>query len=281
MQRNWHSAVRLEEEREDLFSEVTYCGTDREAFARLVVDPRTYLVKSAVWETYRTPEEKGQRTLNLNQLKGMEAYFGCGATLRQVLNPLREPYAPALFAETVRGLIQAETFLLEERGHSSPEAYEEYWNKFYLGSCRFYSNLDRVGGSWYDYVGFDKRRGILFNRMRSLVLSTAEYDGADCYYLYGQLCDSYHEVDVTLVLDKDDFVVKKASGYLLRVPDPVCREAATFVNAVEGKSLLGMQKKTVAHLLQGGNGCVHLIDLIYEGAETLSYWQEGQGDLVR
>lgn len=272
LQRNWHSVVRLEEQGQDLLSEVTYCGTDREVYACLVVDPHTFLVKSATWETYRTPEEKGQKTLNLTQLKGMEAYFGCGGALRQALAPLQEPFALALFAEAVRGLAQAETFLLRERGYPSPEAYEEHWNSFYFESCRFYSNLDRVSGGWYDYVGYSERRGILYNRLRNIVLSTEGHNSASYYFLNGQFCDSFHEVSVTLVLEKENLVVKKATGHFMRAPDPVCGEAAEFVKAIEGKSLQGMQKKNLAHLLQGGNGCVHLIDLIYEGVETLAYW---------
>ncbi len=280
LQRNWHSAVRFEGDGQDLLSEVTYCGTDREVYASLVVDPHTFLVKRALWETYRTPEGKGQKTLVLSPLEGIEAYFGCGGAFRRALAPLQEPFALELFLETVRGLLQAETFLLKERGHASPEAYEEYWNKNYLDSCRFYSNLDRVSGSWYDYVGFSERRGILFNRLRSMVLSTAGNNTDNYYNLYGQLCDSYHEVTVALVLEKDNLVVKKATGHLLRVPDPVCEEAAAFVKDVEGKSLRGMQKKNLAHLLQGGNGCVHLIDLIYEGVEALSYWLAKQAEPV-
>jgi len=278
LQRNWYSTVRLDEEGQDLFSEVTYCGTDREVHARLIVDPNTFLVKSANWETYRTPEGKGQRTLNLSQLEGMEAYFGCGGTLRQILAPLQEPYARALFAEAVRGLIQAETFLLKERGYPSKKTYEEHWYKVYRDSCRYFSNLDRISGGWYDYVGYSERLGVLFNRLRNMILFTREQDSAECYHLYGQLCDSYHEVTVTLVLDRDSLEVLEAEGHFLRVPDPVCEEAIEFVHAVEGKSLQGMQKKDLAHLLRGGDGCVHLIDLIYEGVETLSIWtakQEG------
>lgn len=276
LQRNWHAAVRLVGQ--DLISEVTYCGTDREVYACLVVDPQTFIVKSATWEKYRTPEEKGHKTLNLTQLEGMEAYFGCGGTLRQALAPLQEPFARELFAEAVRGISQAETFLLQERGYSSPQAYEDYWNEFYVGSCRFYSNLERVTKGWYEYLGYSKRQGILFNRLRNLVLFEDDHGPDQFYLLIGQLCDSFHEVSVNLIIEKDTLSVKKATGHFLRVPDPVCGEAAELVKIIEGKNLQGMSKKNLAHLLQSGNNCVHLIDLIYEGAETLEYWR-GKGAL--
>lgn len=272
LQRNWHSAVRLTGQ--DLISEVTYCGTDQEVYACLVVDPQTFIVKNATWEKYRTPAEKGQRTLNLTQLEGMEAYLGCGSTLRRLLAPLQDSFAQELFAETVRGLTQAETFLLQKRGYPSLQAYEDDWKEFYAGSCRFYSNLDQVTKGWYEYLGYHERRGTLFNRLRNLTLAEDASDTEQFYLLTGQLCDSFHEVSVNLVIAKDNLSVKKAEGHFLRIPDPVCGEAAELVKLIEGKKLMGMPKKELAHILQSGDNCVHLIDLIYEAVVTLENWQE-------
>lgn len=39
----------------------------------------------------------------------------------------------ALFSETVKGIIQAETFLLHERGFASEQDYEHKWMNFYSG----------------------------------------------------------------------------------------------------------------------------------------------------
>jgi hypothetical protein len=262
-QRNWHSSVRMEEQ--NLLSEVTYCGTDREVCARLMVNPKTLIVQKAVWEIYRTPDEAGYKALDIPDMVGMEAYFGSGGNMRKALQPLQDPFAGELFAEAVRGIIQAETFLLEERGYT-PASYEQYWTDFYKDTCCFFSNLDRVSLGWYEYIGYSTRGGILFNRMKSQILSLY----GDLYHLGGHINDSFHGVAVDLELERDTHRVKSARGGLLRAPDPVCKEAAVYMKQLEGKLLSGMSKKYIAQLLGASNSCVHMVDLVFDGQETLA-----------
>ncbi|MDO9535504.1 MAG: DUF2889 domain-containing protein [Bacillota bacterium] len=266
-QRNWHSSVRLEDK--NLLSEVTYCGTDREVCARLIVDPKTFAVISAVWERYRTPEKAGYESVVLPQLDGMVAYLGCGGALREGLAPLHDSYATSFFAETVRGIVQAETFLVEERGYLSAQAYEEYWNKIYHNSCRYYSNLDRVSSGWYEHVGYHIRDGCLFNRMKSQSLYLKE----DSYLLNGHINDSFHGVALELELEKDSRRVRRAEGHLWRAPDPVCKESAALIKELEGINLIGFSKKDIAGFLGNGSGCVHFIDLAFDALETLNLQQ--------
>lgn len=265
-QRHWHSFVRLEEhEEKKLIAEIAYCGTDREACARMVVDPKTLIIKEAVWEKYRTPGETGWKIINLPQLVGIEAYFNSGKALREALAPLQDPFANNLFIESVRGIIQAETFIFTERGFSSPEAYQDYWDTFYVNSCHYFSNLERVTQGWFEHIGYSNRNGNLFNRMKTQTLYLKE----DSYLLAGHLNDSFHSVCIELELGKDGHTVKKAQGELLRAPDLVCREASELMVELTGKKLDGLNKKEFALLLGGGNGCVHLIDLVSDALETL------------
>jgi len=266
-QRNWHSSVRLDDN--NLLSEVTYCGTDREVCARIICDPGTFAVKSAVWEKYRTPEKAGYESVVLTQLNGMVAYLGCGGALREGLVPLKDSFATSLFADTVRGIVQAETFLVKERGFPSAELYEEYWNRMYQNSCRYYSNLDRVSCGWYEHVGYHIREGCLFNRMKSQSLCLNEHS----YLLNGHINDSFHGVAIELELEKDTRVVKRSDGHLWRAPDSVCKESAAFMKILEGKNLIGFSKKDIAGFLGGGSGCVHFIDLAFDALETLDLQQ--------
>ncbi|MGI6328799.1 MAG: DUF2889 domain-containing protein [Dethiobacteria bacterium] len=262
-QRNWHSSVRKEEQ--NLLSEVTYCGTDREVCARLIIDPKTFIVEKALWEIYRTPERAGFRALDIPGMVGMEAYFGSGGNLRKALQPLQDSFAGELFAEAVRAIIQAETFLLNERGYT-PESYEQYWIDFYKDTCCFFSNLDRVTLGWYEYIGYCTRSGSLFNRMKSQILTLHN----NSYFLSGHFNDSFHGIAVGLELEKDTRRIKDARGSFLRAPDPVCKEAAIYMKQLEGKLLTGISKKDIAHLLGASNGCVHMIDLVFDGQETLT-----------
>ena len=262
-QRHWHSSVRLEEQK--LLAEAAYCGTDREVCARLIVDPKTFIIEKADWEKYRTPKEKGWKLTNLPQLEGIEAYFNSGKAIREALAPLGEPYVYDLVAEAVRAIIQGETFIFKKRGYPSKEDYQGFWGTFYADSCRYFSNLKALTKGWFEHIGYDDRRGSLFNRMKSVTL----YLDENSYLLIGHLNDSFHSISTELRLEKDKLNVISAKGDLLRVPDQVCAEAESFMKNLEGKSLTGAKKKEIALLLGGGDGCIHLIDLVYDGLHIL------------
>lgn len=272
-QRNWHLLVR--EDKEKLLSEVTYCGSDGERCARLYIDPASFSVFDAQWEVYRTAEGVVNNTFAVPQLHGMEAYFNIGPALREVLAPLQDNYAVSLFADAVRAVIQAETFLYRERGFPTTDAYMEYWDKAYLNSCRYYSNLNRVTGHWYEYIGGDQRAGNLFNRMKSQYLYRTEAG----YRLSGHLNDSFHALVSELELAADGSTVIKAESELLRVPDVVCQESAQNMQKLEGISLRGLAKREIALLLGAEEGCIHLFEMIFDGMGTLElYRQNMTGD---
>ncbi|MEW5920603.1 MAG: DUF2889 domain-containing protein [Bacillota bacterium] len=270
LQRNWHLSVRMETKK--LLSEVTYCGTDGEYCARLLVQPQSFLVLNAQWEVYRTPEGAVDKIMELPQLCGLEVYFNSGPALREALSTLQDSYAASLFADAVRAVIQSETFLYRERGFHSTAAYDEYWNTNFLNSCRFYSNLDRVSCKWYDHVGIDHRSGNLFNRMKSQFL----YSTANGYRLNGHLNDSFHGVFSELELAGDGSTVIKARGDLLRAPDAVCQESVLYMQELEGKSLGGLKKRDMAELLGSHEGCVHLFETVFDSMETLKLYRDLQ-----
>jgi len=242
-----------------LDAQTVYRGTDGECAALLLVEPRTLKVVAATWESY-APEVT---TVEVKELAGVEAYFKCGPVLKKTLAGLGE-FPRSLFAETVRGIIQAETFLLAERGFASPSEYTQYWEKFYTGSCRYYSNLARISNKWDEYVGADRITG-LFNRFKS---QNVYIDEKQCYRVVGMLSDSFHELSVDLALNPD-LLVTKANGVMLRVPDNVCCEAVAYISKLPGRRLEGLGKKQVAGLLGVGEGCVHLIDLVYDAVESV------------
>ncbi len=270
LQRSWHSCVRQENDR--LLVESVYCGSDREACARMRVDPYSFAVLEAWWESYRTPREKNYKLINVTEsLNGTEAYFGCGPALRDALKPLQDPYAVDLFAEGVRGIIQAETFLYKKRGFSSSDEYDNYWEEMFLNSCRYYSNLERVQVKWFEHVGYTEREGNLYNKMKSQTV----FDSGDKYVIIGELNDSFHGVAVDLEVSKESGRITKAAGDILRAPDEVCSESVVFLQEVEEKNLHGFKKKEIAEILGKGEGCVHLIDIVSDASGTLELLQGG------
>lgn len=262
-QRNWYTEVRRSNNGL-LTAKTSYVDTHREAVAHLFVDVNTFIIQEALWEEQRSTEPIQARTLQVTPLCGSEAYFSSGPVLKEAAEFLRDPLAVALFSETVKGLIQAETFLLEERGFTSEQDYESKWKDSYSGSCRYFSNLDRVTDKWYDHVGESQRAGNLFVRFKTQSFFDLEDNR---YLLTGNLSDSFHEVNVRIQLN--GFIVEEADGILLRTPDLVCRESAALLANLNGTDLRGIAKKELASILGKGQGCVHVIDLVGDCAYIL------------
>ncbi len=267
-QRFWHSTVRLEQNK--LMVDITYLGSDKELCARMTAAPDTFVIQQAWWEVYRAPGFKAPVIKRIKGLEGVKAYFGSGTRLKEALVHTGFPEARELFAEGVRGIVQAETFLTGQRGFEGREEYEKYWNDMYSGACRYYSNLHRVTRNWYEHVGYSEREGALFNRFKN---QTLHEDGSDIL-LTGHFTDSFHSVTVKLDLDGKEGRVKEARGEILRAPDPVCIEANVYMDKIKNTCLDRLNKKEIASLLGSGNGCVHLIDLVYDAAKTLNLYRE-------
>lgn len=264
-QRNWYTEVRRSEDGL-LRAKTSYVDTNREAVAYLLVNANSFIIEKAIWEEQRSPKPIKVRNRLVTPLHGSEAYFSSGPALKAAAKFLEDPLAVALFSETVKGVIQAETFLVSERGYSSDKEYEEKWTNFFSGSCRYYSNLERVSKSWYEHIGESTRKGNLFVRFKTQSFFELEKEK---YLLTGNLSDSFHEVNVSLKLN--GFVVEEADGTLLRTPDAVCREAASLLSNLHGINLEGISKKEVANLLGKGQGCVHVIDTVSDCVPLLDW----------
>jgi len=259
LQRHWLTTVRRDAPGAFLEARTVYCGTDCEVGAFLKVDPVSFTVIEATWENYSPPAAN----MDIVGLRGVQAYFDCGPALKEALAGMGE-FPRSVFADTVRGVIQAETFLYTERGFASAVEYSNYWEKFYADSCRYYSNLHRVNRKWHEYAGH-MRTSNLFNRFKA----QSVYREVNDYRVCSQLSDSFHELNVEIVLDRQ-LVVTECRGTLLRVPDPVCQEAAVFLDQMVSRPASAQSKKQIAGLLGRGDGCVHLIDMVYEALESVT-----------
>lgn len=266
-QRNWYTEVHRSDDKL-LAVKTNYLDTYREAAANMLVDINTFIVKEALWVEQRPLKPLNDRTRRVIPLLGAEAYFSSGPVLKQVGEFIDDPIAVAAFTENIIALIQAETYILEERGFASEKDYEEKWDDFYAGSCRYFTETDRVTQSWYAYLGDSKRNDNLFIRFKTQSL----FGLADNQYLLvGNLSDSFHEVNVSLRLNRS--TVEKATGVSMRTPDLVCKEATSFLSNLEGINLQGLTKKEIAGILGKGQGCVHLIDLVNNCAQILDLYK--------
>ena len=244
----------------ELLADCFFLSTGCEAIGQLRVDIESFIIKEARWEVLRSPDGSLNGEREVEALKGTEAYFDVGGALRRAVGEDGGGLAMELLAECIRGIIQAETYVHTVRGYPTARAYEAHWNKFYLDSCRYYSNLDRVNQQWFDHVGSYARDRCLFNRVKNCVVYQ---DPEGNLTATGTFCDSFHELGLYVSLT-DKGVITSCTGNFLRAPDRVCFENEGHLASLVGKSIAGIKKKEVAGFTGGPQGCNHLVDLAYD-----------------
>jgi hypothetical protein len=267
LQRFWHTNV-IREQEHLVTAKTTYLDNWMERVAVLKARVDSLEIEEAWLERLGRRGGIPESREYLKSLNGVKAYLGSGLKLREALKGVNNEIERSLFNDSVIGIVQAETFLFRERGYNNAREYSRAWEKFYKGSCHYYSNLDKVNNSWGDYTGTMGRRFNLFERCKIQHLSR---DDNGLYLLQGSIIDSFHQVNTYLKLDKKMKVIS-AQGQLLRVPDNLCRRSAVYMDSMIGLSIPGLTKKEVAHRLGAGQGCVHLIDLTFDGVKTLELY---------
>lgn len=263
-QRNWFCMVNGINE-DDILAETFLVGTEIEAAGRLIVDKKTFEIKEAIWEVYRSPGNKFNGSNVVSGLKGATAYFSIGKELRRTVGDEAGGLAREMLAECIRGIVQAETFLYSERGFSTPDDYGKYWERHYLNSCRYYSNLDRVSRIWSEYVKNFQREANFFNRAKSCSVFRQPVG----LNVVGSLSDSFHEMGVVIDVD-DEGRVTDCRGDFLRAPDKVCFENDSFLQDLKGIVLLHCGKKQIGKVIGGPQGCDHLVDLVNDMARAVT-----------
>jgi hypothetical protein len=230
-------------------------ATDLEAAASLRAATATFAVSEARWDILRSPGGGANGGRYVSELKGVEAYLGAGPALRAATRDDGE-LPRRLLAECVKGIIQSETYLYQDRGFADSAAYETNWKKKYTGSCRLYSNRDYNGRSWYEHVADRAWSDNLFIRSKTVAVR-ADGEGLA---LSGTFSDAFHELGVSLSLADGEITV--ADGNFLRAPDPVCEQTPAVLSALVGRQLPDLAKEGCGRQVGGAQGCAHLADLI-------------------
>ncbi|MFZ5645199.1 MAG: DUF2889 domain-containing protein [Bacillota bacterium] len=259
---HWHTSVS-DSGPESLTGHTLLLSTDLECSVFLRVNKKTFNIESAVWKVFRSPGSPVSR--EIKNFRGIEAYLGSGPTLKKAAAESGSEEALPLVNETVRGIIQAETFVFKERGFNDSQAYDQYWNTMYANSCRYYSNLNKVKVRWEEYISGQNRFGILYNKFKCF----SAYENGQFIEARGQMSDSFHEVSIISGMDKETGEVRTLDCRLVRGPDPVCFEAGSLGKKLVGKKISAMSKKEMARELGGGQGCIHIIDTWHDLARIL------------
>lgn len=252
----------------EMLAQSTLLSTGYEAVARIKAATADYMIKEARWDVYRSPEGRQNGGRDVAALQGVEAYFQAGAALRAV-GKTEGDLPRDMLAESVRGIIQAETYLVEDRGFPSTEDYEAFWKENFGNSCRLYSNPALISQTWYEYIADRKWGDVLFNRSKTAIVRQQE---GTTLYASGGFSDSFHELGVKLTLQEG--LVTLCSGEFLRAPDPICRENMTHLAQLKGKAVTSLTKQEIGMVAGGSQGCHHLVDLLSHVARSLQEAQQ-------
>ena len=245
-------------------------STEEEATARISCGVKDLVIEGGDFEVFRAPGSVGVFG-ELLALAGKQAYLGNGAAIREALWASVPASVPASVAavvqelvfECVRAVVQAETFLISERGFADPAAYDRFWEESYAGSCLFYEKPTHKD-TWMGYVGEHKRRRNLSNRTQHVTVCQSETG----YRVTASFIESFHEITICLETDLNG-IVTEASAAFVRAPGEVCKQTAQLVSGLPGVALKETNKKELAAIVGGSTGCTHLTDIIARAAVVL------------
>jgi len=251
-----------------ILAQCVLLSTDIEAVGRMTASPSTFRVEEASWEIYRSPGSSLNGSGVAAELTGVEAYRGAGGALGNVARTAGE-VPRQLLADCVKGIIQSETYLFRDRGFATAEDYQAFWKEKYEGSCRLYSNLERVTSEWYEHVADRMWGPLLFSRCKTAIISR---DGTGSLLAIASFIDSFHEISVRMETTGD--VISVCSGKFLRAPDNVCRENESRMATLEGRNITELTKKDLTKQVGGSQGCDHVADVSAHIVSALRQAQE-------
>jgi hypothetical protein len=268
-QRFTHVAVNRSDT--DVLLNINFMDSRREDNISLLLDSRDFTVKEATGETPRNPGGvMGFR--DLKALVGKKIYLKSAQGIKESLMGMPKEEREHMFQMILAGVsnvVQAEVFLLAERGFSTPSEFESYFQKMYENGCIFYSNLDRVQRDFLAYVEENHKgrgRKSLFSRHSNTTVRSAP--GDERYLVRCNICDSFHEMAIKLLVDSDRTILATRSS-MVRVPDPVCKESLTTLDELVGERLTADNIKGLVTVAGGPKGCAHLGDLLADAVRAL------------
>jgi hypothetical protein len=263
---------------QDVLLAIDFMDSHREDNISLLLDSSDFTVKEAMGETPRNPGGvMGFR--DLKALVGKKIYLKAAQGIKESLMGMPKEERGHLFQMILAGIsnvVQAEVFLLKERGFATPAEFEAYFQKMYEGGCIYYSNLDRVQRDFLAYVEENhKGRGqrSLFSRQSNTTVRSAP--GDERYLIRCNICDSFHEMAIKLLVDSDRTVLATRSS-MVRVPDPVCREGLDSLDELVGQRLTTDNVKALVATAGGPKGCAHLGDLVADAVRALDKAMTGK-----
>lgn len=106
---------------------------------------------------------------------------------------------------------------------------------------------------------------ILFNRYKNTQVEKVDNITVK---LTSTMCDTFHEINMVMLVDLNKAIVMDAKVEFLRQPDAICTETAKLADKLIGLNLGPGLTKRVKEVVGGPSGCTHLMDLVLEAAKS-------------
>ena len=252
----------------ELISQAMLLSTRYEYSATLCATKDEFKITRAYYSIHRCPDMSKRVEADIPELIGGSAQADGVKAIKDLKDFSGDGNIKELLIECVRGMIQAETYLLEELGFKTREEYEEDWRIDKDGYCRAYWNTAPPIEEWPTYIGAYEhyRTENFYNKYKSYVILQKNEGEAIINGVYN---DSFHEMHSEITYDLANRNINAFDMIVCRAPHAPCYELSyTAADSFIGKSIDSFPKREVGKLIGGGPGCFHLVDIVYDMASA-------------
>ncbi|MCL1911882.1 MAG: DUF2889 domain-containing protein [Leptospirales bacterium] len=251
----------------ELISQAMFLSTHYDCSATLCATSKGYKITQASYSIHRCPDMSKRKEADVPELVGGSGHYDGVKAIRELPDHGDNGKVKELFIEAIRGLDQAETFLLEELGMKTREEYEVRWQnrvksdpKAY--ACRPYWNRMPGLEEWSTHIGaydYTRMKGFYTKYMSYVILQKNESE----IIVSGTYNDSFHEMHTELTFDAASRNVNAFDMVVVRAPHVQCHELThTASEHFIGSSIDNLPKREVGKIIGGEPGCHHLVEIV-------------------
>ena len=270
---------RLNEE--ELISQAMFLSTRYDCSATICATTRGYKVTQARYSIHRCPDMSKRGEGELSELVGGSGHFDGVKAIRELRDFGDDGKVKELLIESIRGLDQAETYLLEELGMKTREDYERRWQDRVKSdpktfACRPYDGRMPGLEEWSTHIGayeHTRTQNFYTKYMSYVIFQKKEGE----LIVSGTYNDSFHEMHTEFAFDAASRNISAFDMIVVRAPHVQCFELShTSAESFIGNSIEGFSKREVGKIVGGAPGCHHLVEIITTMASAVKEFKKAE-----
>ena len=249
-------------------AECSFLGTRYECSVVIYADARGMKTEKVLYAVHRTPQNDNLVQDEISELAGETCTFGASGIIKSLPDYDGNGLIKELLLEDLRGISQAEIYMLEEIGVADPIEYEKIWLDQKVNYCRPYTG--RMPGlyDWPHNVNSlnHYRTRNLYNKYKQYTIIT---EGGDEAVINGTYQDSFHEMHAQISYSMTGRQITGFDMTMQRWPYAACFEMDhTASGLFVGRNIDELTKREIGGMIGGPNGCFHLVDIVADMAKA-------------